>query len=916
MRVNDEQELLPLSSQTLIQTSAALGARLESSVKLLSAIAGLTAIPLKDATLPEAATETLEILVRGLDDIENCSLLLCEPDGQLLKLLAARGHADLMGETDGPYNKDVVFKVGEGIAGKVFAENVPCFWNRDSHEATLISLNPDQPWPQSLACMPLSTSEGQIGVLNISFYTLKPFDYPRKCDLLILCGVVANVVRTFLLKTELSEKAAFLAKNIAELKIEIAERKRAEEALRKTQAILTRAQKMALLGSWEMDLSSGELICSEEITEIYGIAPSELPKTVQEFLDYVHCSDRPFVRESLENVLPEDTLVRIEHRIEHSSGSEHIVHQLAEVKHDDKGRPVKLVGTMQDITELRRSEEQTRLLARVFENTVEGIIVTDAQQVIQMVNPAFSVITGYSAGEAIGKTPRILSSKRHDSEFFKNIWSSLDAADQWQGEIWDRRKNGEAYPEWLTITVIRDAQNHITHYVGVFHDITTLKRSEEQIAFRAYHDAVTGLPNRLLFNDRLSMSIAHAQRNCQGLAVLFLDLDNFKNINDSLGHAMGDSLLQSFARRLSCLVREEDTVARLGGDEFIILLQSTGNPNYAVHIAKRILKSLQQPFRIKEHELYISASIGIAIFPNDGTNNESLISNADAAMYRAKEQGRNNYTLFTHSMNVKVAKRLTLENRLHKALEQGEFLLHYQPKIALCSGQVTGLEALVRWQRTRVELVPPDDFIPVAEETGLIVALGEWVLRTACTRTKQWHDEGFSNLEIAVNLSPRQFQQKNLVCMVRNILAQTGLPPRSLELELTEGAVMHNVEEAIATLQELSDLGILLSMDDFGRGYSSLYFLKRFPMNTLKIDRCFVDDIGNSDGASIVRTIISMSHSLNLEVVAEGVETRDQLDFLSILGCNQVQGYLLSRPLPPEDIAAFLKNGLNETRLS
>ena len=692
---------------------------------------------------------------------------------------------------------------------------------------------------------------------------------------------------------------------------DITERKRAETELRRNQASLARAQKMAHLGNWEYYPATGQVICSEEVYNIYGLEPSpgsESPVTLEQVFQSVHSEDLEMVRKTLRRVLelPQGSL-DLEHRIVRPGGGQRIVHQLAEVVRDPQGNLLALVGAVQDITKRRESEEQMRLLARIFENTIEGILVTDAQGVIQMVNHAFTAITGFGEDEAVGHKPNILNSQRQGPQFYQRMWKQLLRNGHWQGEIWNRRKNGEAFPEWLTITALKDSQGNTSHYVGVFHDITESKRSEERITYQAYHDALTGLPNRLLFNDRLSMAIARAHRKSIGLAVLFLDLDNFKNINDSMGHAMGDLLLQSVAKRLVRWVREEDTVARLGGDEFIMLLQTAGDVDFAVYVAQRIQESLAQPFRLKGQEFYITASIGITIYPHDGRDAETLVSNADLAMYRAKDEGRNNYKLFTPAMNARVVRRMSLERNLRKALDRGEFLLHYQPKVDLRTERVTGLEALVRWLRPELGLVSPDEFIPLAEETGIIVPLGEWVLGEACARTKAWHQAGFTDLQVAVNLSPRQFQQPNLVQMVEATLARTGLSPSCLELEITENVVMSSVEEAIETLLELSHLGVQLSMDDFGRGYSSLYYLKRFPMNTLKIDRSFVADIASdSEDASIVNTIISMSRSLNLKVVAEGVETPEQVEFLRSLNCDQMQGYFYSRPVPPELVPALL----------
>ena len=684
---------------------------------------------------------------------------------------------------------------------------------------------------------------------------------------------------------------------------------RAERALRDSEASLARAQKLAGLGNWELRIRDDRFTCSPEILNIYGISPQHQDNLLGKILASFHPEDAQYVQDCIDSTLHLDRAVSFEHRVVTSGDKQRVLRQVVSAIRDEGGHTVSLVGVVQDITEIRASEEQMRLLARVFENTVEGIMVTNVDGVIEMVNDAFMAITGYRRDQAIGKKPSMLSSGRHDLRYYEQMWRELKKQGHWQGEIWNRRCNGEAYPEWLNITGIQDQQGNVTHYVGVFHDITEAKRSEERITHQAYHDALTGLPNRSLFNDRLSMAIAQAQRSGQGVALLFLDLDNFKNINDSLGHATGDMLLQSVAHRLSGLVREQDSVARLGGDEFIFLLQGTMDPDFTVHVAQRILAAFRKPFFIKDHELFVTTSIGIAMHPHDGRDPEVLVSCADLAMFRAKEEGRNKYKLFKPAMNDKVQRRMSLEADLRRALERREFEVYYQPKVDVEHQNMVGVEALVRWRRPGHGLVPPDEFIPICEETGLIIPLGAWVLEQACQTTRQWHDQGHGDLHVAVNLSPRQFQDKDLVRQIKMILLKTGLPPNCLELEITESVVMHSVEDAIITMRALTDLGLRLSMDDFGRGYSSLYHLKRFPMSTLKIDRSFVADVANDpDDASIVNTIISMSRSLNLQVVAEGVETREQLEFLRQRRCDQMQGYYFSKPLSAEDLLSLLKS--------
>ena len=572
-----------------------------------------------------------------------------------------------------------------------------------------------------------------------------------------------------------------------------------------------------------------------------------------------------------------------------------------------------ILATVRDIRERVEAESKIELFERLFENALEGISITDLSGKILSVNPAFTTITGYSPEEVVGKNPRVLKSDRHDPEFYRRMWESIRTLGSWRGEIWNRRKNGEAYPEWLSISAVRDMNGRTMHYAAVFHDITDIKRSEERIRHQAYHDALTELPNRVLFNDRLEMALAHAKRENRFMAVILLDLDRFKHINDSLGYAVGDLLLQETARRLRSTASPDDTVARLGGDEFVILVEDLPAPRFAVHAAQNVFKAFAEPFSIKGHELYISPGVGITIYPSDGETRETLLRNAEVAMYRAKEQGGNGFRLFTESMNEGILTRITMENSLRRALEQEEFILHYQPRIDLVTGQVTGMEALVRWVGADGKLIPPLDFIPLCEETGFIAPLGEWVIREACRQSALWLKEGLGELAVAVNLSVRQFRTTPIEATVRKILEETGLPSRLLEIEITESALMTDVENAVDTMKALTSMGIRFSLDDFGTGYSSLSYLRRLPLHCLKIDKSFVQDIGrDKDADSIVSAIVSMAHSLNLKVVAEGVESEEQLEFLRGLGyCREIQGYIFSRPLPPREFEIFVTEGLN-----
>lgn len=550
---------------------------------------------------------------------------------------------------------------------------------------------------------------------------------------------------------------------------------------------------------------------------------------------------------------------------------------------------------------LKLSQRSLHLAEKVIENSLEGIIITDKEGLIETVNPAFSRLTGYRPEEVIGRNPSLLSSGRHSRAFYRDMWRKLAEEGYWQGEIWNRRKNGQVYPELLTITAITDMAGEVTHYAALFSDISELKENEERIKHLAYFDPLTGLPNRRLFADRLQMGIAHAHRSGQQLAVLFVDLDRFKRVNDSLGHAVGDSLLREVSRRIESCVREDDTVARMGGDEFTVMLSFVRDFEEAVQVARRIIEQLEQPVVVEGNELVVTSSIGISYYPDDGLEPEVLVRNADTAMYRAKTQGRNGYQLYAPSMNVRSREHLSLEVALRRALERGELRLFYQPLHASANREFVEAEALLRWEHPERGLIPPADFVPLAEETGLIEPIGEWVLSTACRQLRTWLDQGFSGLKLAVNISARQFRQPEFLGVLKRNLDRFRVPPGALNLELTESLLMEDGIEVIRMLNRIRDLGVGISVDDFGTGYSSLNYLKRFPIRTLKIDRSFVRDISSSsEDEAIVSAVINLAHSLKLTVVAEGVEREEQLTLLKRHGCDLIQGFLFAPALPPE----------------
>ena len=560
---------------------------------------------------------------------------------------------------------------------------------------------------------------------------------------------------------------------------------------------------------------------------------------------------------------------------------------------------------------LGRAEAELRLYATVFTNASEGMLITDAHSRIIAANPAFSRITGYSPAEVAGRSPALLNSGRQDAGFYRRMWSTLASRGKWQGELWNRRRDGSIYPEWLSITAVpgegEGADGQPCNYIGIFSDITERKEAEARILHLTHHDPLTNLPNRALLHDRLHQVVLQARRDRRGAAVLLLDLDRFKTINDTLGHDSGDGLLLQITERCRSVISETDTLARLSGDEFVFVLPDAGNPQDAAAIARRILDAVALPCQLGEHRITVTASIGIALYDQDGGSGSILLRNADAAMHRAKEAGRNGFEFYSAEMNTASLGQLLLENQLRGATERGELLLHYQPKVCARSGRLLGLEALLRWQHPELGMVAPGRFIPLAEETGLINAIGEWVLDEACRQQRAWLEAGLDVVPIAVNLSAQQLGQQNFVSRVASAIDAAGLAPSLIELELTETMLMRDIDRTIHTLVRLREMGVRLSIDDFGTGYSSLNYLRQFPVNALKIDRSFVSDIG-SDGAEgkIAAAIVGMAHSLGLDAVAEGVESEAQRAFLQMHGCHQLQGFLIARPAPAREIERFL----------
>jgi diguanylate cyclase (GGDEF)-like protein/PAS domain S-box-containing protein len=700
-------------------------------------------------------------------------------------------------------------------------------------------------------------------------------------------------------------------------------------------------------GLIEMDIDCVIKTANKAIQDIYGYSVEEL--TGQRFSLLLEDQSGGFVMDNFRMAAQTEALpTRFTHRHKRKNGDQVYVELAWDYIRDSKQRIKGFICSITDVTERKKYEDelvkyrkhleslvekrtqelnnvnkqlmneideriekerQLLLAASVIENTIEGITITDCFGNILQVNPAFTLITGFEPEEVIGKTPRILKSDKHDEQFYHNMWDSLIKKGTWSGEIWNRRKNGDAYPEWLSINAIRDELNNITHFVAVFHDISEVKQGEEKLKYQANHDTLTGLPNRQLFNDRLDMAIAFAKRHNQKIAVIFIDLDNFKNVNDTMGHYVGDILLQKVAEILKSCVRLEDTVARLGGDEFMLILQDIAKESNAVETSRRILTEFAKPINIHGNEFFINASLGITIYPDDGEDVLTMVKNADLAMYRVKETGKNGYQMFTKNMNEKVQSRVNMERELRKAVLADDFEVVYQPKVSVQTGMITGAEALIRWNKDG-QIISPLEFIPVAEETGHIIAIGKSVLTKACRDAVKWHKAGFKDIDVAVNLSARQFRDESLIDTVCGVVQSSGIPPQSLGLEITENTMMEDIQTTIIALAHLVQQGIKISIDDFGTGYSSLSYLKLFPIHVLKVDRQFIKDIPeDTDDIAISTAIINLAKGLNLQVIAEGVETQAQLDFCREKGCDGIQGFYFSKPLTCEDFISLLKSG-------
>ena len=557
---------------------------------------------------------------------------------------------------------------------------------------------------------------------------------------------------------------------------------------------------------------------------------------------------------------------------------------------------------------LRASQKRLRLSARIFESTQESVMLTDAAGAIIAVNPAFEAISGYSEAEAVGRHPRFLQSGKHDSAYYRELWTSLRTSGQWRGEIWNRRKNGQVYPERMSINVVRGDDGQVDAYVSVSSDISALRAARDQVDFLSSHDPLTLLPNRAVLLERLHQAIAQARHGDRQIALLLFNLDRLQRINDSLGHDTGDAMLREMARRAGALAGPADALAHLGGDEFVLLLTECLDSDDIIVAARRLIDDIAQPFQVGGHDLIVTASVGISIYPRDGASPSDLLKAADVALSHQKDAGRNGFRFFKGEMNAHALRWMALETHLRRAIERAELSLHYQPQVALHDGRICSMEALLRWNSPELGQVGPGDFIALAEDTGLILPIGNWVIREACFQNKAWQDAGLAPMRVAVNVSAHQFMAGTVPAVVREALAASGLEARYLEVELTESVMMRDSAGAETQLAELTAMGVSISLDDFGTGFSSLGYLSRFTLDKLKIDQTFVRNITTEPrSAAIAQATIALAHGLSLVVVAEGVETAEQLAFLARIGCDEVQGYLLSRPVAAGAMAQLLE---------
>ncbi len=699
---------------------------------------------------------------------------------------------------------------------------------------------------------------------------------------------------------------------------DISVRKEQESIIQASQTRLAEAQRIAKLGSWSINFKTGETIWSNEVYTILKLEKSQTTPSLELYLSSSCDSEKDELRKVISSLKHSENRYNIIRKLCLSESEHRFVREEGEVERDENGKITHALGTIRDITEAVHTREKLEQAAVVFEHTSDAVLITDKEHRIIAVNNAFCSITGYSENESLGKDAGFTKSGQHKHSFYRDMTSALEQEGNWQGEIWDRRKDGEIYPKWLSINSVYNDRGNLLYYVGVFSDISHIKSTEDKLRHLALHDSLTGLPNRLSFNEHLDRVIKHADRNRLNSAVLFLDLDRFKTINDSLGHGIGDKLLCAIALRLTEILPTEATCARFGGDEFVVLLPEAGESDSicaetAAHIAKKIIEHMGTPFHIDGHLLYCTISVGIAVFPSSDYSAKDILRHADTALYRVKALGRNDFQFYDPEMQSSAQERLQIEKGLHQALDKQEFELWFQPQFT-AEGSILGAEVLLRWHHPERGVIFPDEFIQVAEESGQIVEIGQWVLEQSLKQLAEWKQrglpEGFHRL--AINISPLQFMQVDFVERLLALLQTTQLPGHMIELEITENMLLNNFDIASSKMSLLKQRGISFAIDDFGTGYSSLRYLRYLPLDILKIDRSFVTELSpSSEEAAIVEVIIATADRLDLVVIAEGVETAEERDTLLALGCHCFQGYLYSKPVPASQLYELLAKELH-----
>jgi diguanylate cyclase (GGDEF)-like protein/PAS domain S-box-containing protein len=694
---------------------------------------------------------------------------------------------------------------------------------------------------------------------------------------------------------------------------DLTERKKVEESIRSQQLFISAIAETspALIYVYDLDKQSN-VYSNSGVERLLGYSVEEIQAMGENlFINTLHPDDLSKALAQNSKILSasDDEILSVDYRMKHKNGNWKYLHsdERVFIRKPD-GSVKQKIGISVDVTEQKETELKLLQAVAVFSSTAEGIAITDTDGVILDVNHSFCEITGYTRDEVIGENPRILKSGRHDQEFYKTMWRSLQETGHWRGEIWNRNKNGTVYPELLNINAIKGSDEISSGYVAAFSDISMMKETEDRLDYLAHHDALTDLPNRLLFNKRLRQSVNRAKKNNETLAVVFVDLDRFKNVNDSLGHQHGDELLKQVSNLLVHCIRREDTLARISGDEFVILLEDIPTVDDATVVVDKIMQAFDKPHSVLGTEVRMTCSIGISLFPNDGDDATVLMRNADAAMYRSKEEGRNTYHFYSEDMTSSALEHILFENALREAIKNEEFFLVFQPQYRLNGGKLVGMEALLRWQHPDLGLVSPARFITIAEHSGQIREIGNWVLMKACEQGKKWLDAGYEIGRIAVNVSAQQLQRDNFLDDFKMTLNKVGLPAQHIEIEVTETYLMKSPEQAVKTLRGVKDLGASVSIDDFGTGYSSMVYLKKLPVTHLKIDQSFVRDIpGDSEDVEITRAIIAMAKAINLKVIAEGIENQSQLELLRNIQCDYGQGFLLSLPMKAEEIEILLK---------